>query len=157
MNRTLTGRHVLLTLVGTFGVVIAVNAYFVTRAVETYPGEDVQNPYLQGVDYNQTLARHAEQSATDWTATIGASRRTDGAAEITVAIDSHGKPLPQGFAVSGILRHPADAERDQPLRFQASGPNTFAARLANVDRGAWDVSLSASGAPFEASRRIWLP
>ena len=76
MNTQLTGRGVLIWLIGFFGVIIAMNAYFVTVSSRTFRGEDEQKPYLQGVEYNQTLARHAEQSALRWTAVVTANRKT---------------------------------------------------------------------------------
>ena len=60
MNK-LTGRGVLLILAGFFGVIILTNAIFITAAVRTFRGEDEAKPYLQGVEYNRTLVRRAEQ------------------------------------------------------------------------------------------------
>ena len=79
MNRTLTGRGVLFWLALFFGVVILTNAIFVTAAVKTFRGEDEQKPYLQGIAYNQTLARRAEQVELGWRAVIAAERSGDGA------------------------------------------------------------------------------
>ena len=46
MMRKLTGRAVLLLLVGFFGVIFATNAIFITAAVRTFRGEDEAKPYL---------------------------------------------------------------------------------------------------------------
>jgi nitrogen fixation protein FixH len=159
MTKSLTGKHVLLWLGGTFGVVFAVNALFVTKALDTYPGEDVQNPYLQGVDYNQTLAQRADQASLGWNATIDGSRSKAGEAAISVVVDAKDGALPPGFVLSGELRHPADAERDRALTFSKVGDKTFVSHVKSVGAGAWDVIVSAhdtKNIPFEATRRLWL-
>ena len=151
----LTDKHVLFSLLGTFAVVIGVNVFFVVSALDTYPGEDVQNPYLQGVAYNRTIAAHAAQTARGWRATISADRAPDGATLVSVTLDSK-MSLPAGLMLTGELRHPADAERDRALVFVRHG-NMFVGELDKVTPGAWDVSVHAvSPVLFEASRRLWL-
>jgi len=155
MTRTLSGRHVLGWLIGSFGVVFAINVLFIVKAIATYPGEDVHNPYLQGIDYNLTLADRAQQKARGWQATISAAR--SGNTDMTVSVTINGA-LPGDFGIKGALRHPMDAERDRLLSFQRVGRNTFESRVPSVRAGAWDVVVSATdNVPFEASRRIWLP
>jgi nitrogen fixation protein FixH len=157
MSKTLTGRHVLVWLVGSFAAVLAVNVLFIVKAIGTYPGEDVNNPYLQGIDYNHTLANRAQQTALGWRATIAAARDSHATVTVSVTLQS-GKALPPAFALTGRLRHPMDAERDRALAFRRTGRDSFESRLVAVPRGAWDVVVNASGPmPFEASRRVWLP
>jgi nitrogen fixation protein FixH len=158
MMKPLTGRGVLLWLLCTFGVVFAVNGFFIARAVSTYPGEDVHNPYLQGVDYNRRLQAHAEQAAEGWRATIGAKRIGANRIDIEVRVDNTEGSLPHNFSLSGLLRHPMDEERDRALKFTANGPHRFISRITGVSAGGWDIQVKANGSvPFEASRRIWLP
>ena len=159
MSKPLTGRHVLFWLFGVFGIVFAVNGFFIARAVTTYPGEDVANPYLQGVDYNRTLHAHADQAAQGWKATIDGRRLGKAHVAIRVAIENH-VALPADFELSGLLRHPMDAELDRKLTFHKTGAGLWEAELSHVAAGGWDVTVAANPAshvPFEASRRIWLP
>ena len=88
-NQKLTGRGVIVWLIATFGVVLAVNFYFIYQAERTYPGQDVSHPYLQGVDYNQTLDDRAKQAQLGWSAAIGGALAQDGTA--AVAVTSLGK------------------------------------------------------------------
>ncbi len=156
MTRTLTGTKILLWLLGTFGVVFAVNGLFIAKAVSTYPGEDVSNPYLQGIDYNRTLSDRAVQAANGWHATISGARTANGRVTISIIVSSR-ETLPAGFSLVGELRHPADAERDHKLRFVEPSPGTFVGQAAGVTSGAWDVVVRTnSRVPFEASRRLWL-
>jgi nitrogen fixation protein FixH len=158
MTRTLTGRDVLFWLVVIFGLVIAVNTAFIVISVRTYRGEDEQKPYLQGVEYNHTLAERAKQAELGWRATIGASRLQNGKARIAISlVQSDGRPETHA-ALSGELRHPADESRDLPLGLHEAGAGRYEGDVSGVASGAWDVIIRASGPqPFEASRRLWVP
>jgi len=157
MTRALTGRDVLLSLIAIFGLIFAVNTAFIVISVRTYRGEDEQKPYLQGVEYNHTLAERAKQSDLGWKASIGASRLANGKARIAVSlIQSDGKPMTHAVLV-GELRHPADEHRDVPLTLHETGAGEYQADI-DVARGAWDVIVRETGSqPFEASRRLWVP
>ncbi|HUO92430.1 MAG TPA: FixH family protein [Rhizomicrobium sp.] len=158
MTGELTGRGVLAWLSAFFLAIMAVNAYFVYAAVSTFRGEDEQKPYLQGVEYGQTLARRAEQKRLGWTATIGAERLPSGDVRVNIALrDSKGAPA-HDMALSGELRHPTDETRDHPLRLIELRTGQYVAEVAGVGPGAWDVVVtsSAKDTPFEASRRLWV-
>lgn len=160
MTRTLTGRDVLLWLVMIFGLVIAVNTAFIVISVRTYRGEDEQKPYLQGVEYNHTLAERAKQNSLGWTATIGASRLGSGDVRIAIAL-AHQDGTPETQAVlGGELRHPSDEGRDRPLRLHETSAGRYRGDVSGVARGAWDVVIKTQAserAPFEAIRRVWVP
>lgn len=157
-SREWTGRHILIALLATFAVVGGVNLYFVVIAERTYPGQDVAHPYLQGLEYNDTLKARAAQKALGWRAIIGATF-ADGKAIVTVTLhDKNGAPV-SGEALKGLLRHPANEEHDHVIAFHAQGGGVYTGRVANVRAGRWDVIVSRKTkkeAPFEASRRIWL-
>src|SRR5207244_4013009 len=93
VNGKLTGRGILLWLGGFFGIVIAVKAGFIWASIATYRGEDEQKPYLQGIEYNHTLERRAEQARLGWTSHIAAQRLPSGAIQVTVMLkDASGAP-----------------------------------------------------------------
>jgi nitrogen fixation protein FixH len=158
MNRTLSGRGVFLWLSGFFGLIIATNVFFVVLSVKTFRGEDEGHPYLQGVEYNETLARRADQARIGWRAEISSARLPSGRLEITAHLTQATGTPEKDAALKGELRHLADANRDRPIVFRESSPGTYVAVLDGVSRGSWDVLLKNTGAvPFEASRRIWAP
>lgn len=153
----LTGRKVLYILIASFGVVVGVNVFFIVEAVSTFRGEDEHNPYLQGLDYNDTLKAHSEQAALGWQASIAASRNARGSADVVVALaGKDGKPL-SNIRLEAELRHPSDAERDRVVALHAIDPGHYVANLPAIGSGAWDVIVRADGkTPFQASRRVWL-
>jgi nitrogen fixation protein FixH len=158
MNRVLTGRGVLLWLFLFFGVVIVTNVFFITVAVKTFRGEDEAKPYLQGIAYNQTLARRAEQAELGWHAFIAAERSGDKGAVVDLdVVDANGAPK-AGLVLTGELHHPSDEYRDRPIRFRELSPGHYRSEVENVRPGDWDViARTEQGTPFEASRRLWVP
>jgi len=159
MNRSLSGRDVLVWLAGFFGIIIAVNIWFVMASLRTFSGEDEQKPYLQGVAYNQTLARRAEQSALGWRATIATSRLESGAVRISVILNRPDGTPESGLTLTGELHHPADEGLDRTLHLEEKARGLYQAELAGIHRGEWDVivATAANLPPFEARRRLWVP
>ena len=154
--KPLTGRTVLIWLGGFFRLVIATNAFFITAAVKTFRGEDEQKPYLQGVEYNHTLALRAEQAKLGWRASIDGRRLPQGRVQILVSLQRRDGAPETNARLTGELRHPADETRDQPLRFSQLSSGLYAATV-QAPAGNWDVLVSnAQGAPFRAMRRLWL-
>jgi nitrogen fixation protein FixH len=61
-----------------------------------------------------------------------------------------------GAHLAGELRHPADENRDRALRFSQISSGLYQA-TAQAQPGNWDVLVAnAQGAPFQATRRLWL-
>ena len=158
MTWTLTGRGVALWFLGFFGIIFATNAYFITVAVKTFRGEDEQLPYLQGVEYNDTLAHRALQKKLGWQAIVAAVRQPDGKVRVSVSLRQPDGKAPPAEHLGGALRHPTDENRDQPLRLVADGGGDYHADLPKVSAGIWDVVLKSNkgDTPFEAVRRVML-
>lgn len=158
MRSKLTGRGVLLWLAGFFGVITAVNVAFIWVGVVTYRGEDEQKPYLQGIEFNHTLERRAEQAKLGWISHVAVDRLQSGVVQITVALrDSTGAPQSVG-ALDGELRHPADENRDHALHFVEHEKGEYQASVSGISAGVWDVVIStpAQAVPFEESERLWV-
>ena len=159
MKRELTGRGVLIWLIGFFVVIMAVNFAFIFVSVDTFRGEDEQKPYLQGIEYNATLAHRAAQARLGWHAEISATRLASGQVRVLVSLrDASGSPHALA-AASAELRHPSDENRDRTLALTPTSPGRYVADAGGVPSGAWDVVITgrAHDAPFEASRRLRVP
>jgi nitrogen fixation protein FixH len=140
--REIKGWHVLTAMLAFFGAVIAVNVVFVVFAVGSFPGEDVRRSYLQGVQYNETLAERRAQDALGWRAAadfVGDSRSA--ALEVEL-IDREGRPV-NGAAVQGELRWPADARHDRTLAFESVGNGRYRAELGDLTEGRWRLRARA--------------
>jgi nitrogen fixation protein FixH len=160
MSGKLSGRSVLAILVAFFGVIVAVNVVFIVDAVTTFRGEDEQLPYLQGIEFNHTLQRRAEQAGLGWNATLSARRDASGRVRVQVGMrDRSGQPLEHLMLVTE-LRHPTDSAHDRKVVLTEMGNGTYEGSFADVSPGAWDVLIelaSPKNVAFEAGRRTWLP
>jgi nitrogen fixation protein FixH len=158
MKRELKGRHVLLVLLGFFGVTIGVNAAMATYAITTFSGEDISDPYVNGLAYNKTLAARSAQTKLRWTATIDATRATT-VTNVAVVVHDHEHQDVRGLKVSITFRRPTNAKLDRTEALNAASDGTYAASLTGVAPGAWDLIVStaaADGTRFEATRRVVL-
>jgi nitrogen fixation protein FixH len=130
------GRHVLIAMLAFFGAVIAVNVTFVVFAVQSFPGEDVRRSYLQGLNYNDTLAQRRSEAALDWSASATLIEQ-DGAPAVEIDLrDRQSAPI-DGLTVTGELRWPTTAEFDHTLTFEPRGAGRYIARVPDLRAGRW--------------------
>jgi nitrogen fixation protein FixH len=91
-SKGLRGVHVFWITAAFFGVIFVVDGVFIARAVGTFPGEDVPNSYVQGIDYNQTIAQRAVQKQLGWTAEVGFGDRSPRTLIVRI-MDASGSPV----------------------------------------------------------------
>lgn len=155
--RELRGVHVFLMIAAFFAVTIAVDGYFIVRAVATFPGETVPKSYLQGLDYNRIVERRRRQEELGWSAAIGAT----GAGVVLTVTSKSGDPV-EGLIASARVRTPGAPQFDldldltevRPGVHQSTGPVALAPRSS--------VFIEARTEPggdvvFEAHRRVGGP
>jgi nitrogen fixation protein FixH len=161
-GRVIRGKHVLFGMFAMFGLVIAVNLVFVWFALDTFTGVSTENPYKEGLAYNQVLAARDAQRDTGWQGAVTydreGAREENGPRQITVSLsDRNGKPL-SGLSLDGSLRRPTHAGVDQPLVWRETAPGRYTAEVSLPELGNWDLAVSArdgDGPPFEMKARLW--
>lgn len=149
---TLKGWHVLLMFVAFFGIDIAINAVFIARAYNTFPGETSQTPYEDGLVYDKTIKRLQAEKALGWKVQVGEIQ--PGRLGVTLT-DPSGAPL-DGLAVSVTAHRPATESGQQTARLTASGAGAYSADTPWL-HGAWDLSVTATdraGHTLTAERRV---
>ncbi len=104
----LRGIHVLWGILAFFGFMIAIQTIFVVQAVRTFPGEEVEKSYLQGLDYNRTLERRAAQRDLGWTAQAGVE--ADSALVVRLS-DASAQPV-RALNVTARAHHPGQPEEE---------------------------------------------
>jgi nitrogen fixation protein FixH len=158
--KELKGIHVLASLLTFFGAVIAVNVYFIVKAIDSFPGEDEKKSYAQGLRYNDTLQDRARQRALGWRAVAALTPQSASGVRLEVRLlDRNGAPI-DGLAISGELRRPADAKLDRALSFEARGAGLYVAKVPALDEGRWTLraqARSASGHLDFGKAMIWQP
>ncbi|MBX3428328.1 MAG: FixH family protein [Hyphomonadaceae bacterium] len=138
------GWHVLAIILAFFSIIIAVNVTFAIYAVRSFPGEDVQRSYLQGLHYNNVLAERRAQAAQGWRATA-ALREDPAGAVLEVWLTSRDVSI-DGAMLSGILEWPTSSQFDRPLNFESLGDGRYVARLGEITPGRWRLRARAESA-----------
>jgi len=133
--RPITGRKVLLGMIGFFGVVIAVNVTMATLAVDSFTGVVVDNGYVASQQFNRWIARGEAEAAIGWRATAS----TPGGVPEVAVTDALGHPL-AGASVTLHLHHPLRADDARRVTLAERGPGRYAA-AAPLPRGQWEATV----------------
>ena len=156
----LKGWHVLLIMLAFFGVMFTVNGFFLYSAITSFPGEDVEKSYLQGLNYNQTLEARRAQAELGWTVRAGLAG--DDADRIAVQVtDTDGAPVSR-LNVEAKLRRLVTGAEDVVVGLEAaSAPGSYAADLPDVASGQWDLIVTATDrsgdVQLEARKQVRVP
>lgn len=151
------GRHVLMGLIGFFGVMILANGIFLYYAVGTFNGFATDNAYQRGLDYNERIAADAAQAARGWqpAAHYEPARR-----QLVVEVkDARGR-LVAGLSVSGDVRRPVTDRQDRPVSLQEIAPGRYAVPV-ELAPGQWIFSAQlaeagSSAIAFRLKQRLWV-
>ena len=155
----LTGRHVLMMLIGFFAVVFAVNAYMMRVAIMTFSGVESATPYKNGLAYNTEIAGGKRQAALGWTVNAHVDRGSEGRAAVSVDARDAGGMGVSGVAVKAVLERPAEKRADRGAEMRELGGGRFAAALEDVAAGQWDLVIEMTRADervFKSRSRIVL-
>lgn len=158
-GEALTGRHVLIMLLGFFGVVLAVNGIMLYVAASSFTGIETENAYVKGLAYNETLNAAEAQKALGWTVELDQRSLDGGLREVTAVFrDQSGRPL-DGLAVTAELRRPVHEDMDRTLALMPLGGGRYGAEVELPLLGQWDARLEATtpdGRVFRMDKRLWL-
>ena len=158
-RKELTGRTVLIALLGFFAIVFTANGFLVHYALATLAGVDTPNAYKAGLAFETEIEAAARQQARSWQVAEHVERHGDGSVAIALRpIDAAGHAV-TGLTVFGTLRHPADARRDRPVAFTEAAPGIYLAS-DTAPAGSWTlaVDLTKGGQrQFRSENRIVLP
>ena len=159
METRLTGKHVLLILLGAFAVIGVVNAAFIYFAVSTGPGEERGASYEVGLRYNNILAEERTQNALQW---HHQSQIAQGA-RLRISITDNGAAPVAGLTVTGNFGRPAAGNADRSLAFKEVDAGLYEATLGQIEPGSWVLSFVAEkarpgGEPatYRVKERLWL-
>lgn len=139
----LTGRHVLIAFILFFGVVIVTDFVFVRLAVTSFPGEQVEKSYYQGLNYNEKLAEKRRQAATGWSIQLVSTPQAGLAGDVEVRLSSSSGRGIEAAEVAGQIVRPMTDEGLQELAFVHQGDGIYVARANALGRGVWDLSIEA--------------
>ncbi|MFT3723300.1 MAG: FixH family protein [Hyphomonadaceae bacterium] len=157
--KALRGIHVFWWVVGFFAVTIALDSLFVVWAIQTFPGEQVKNSYVLGLDFNHEVARRKAQEQLGWVAEIGV--RDEPARMLVVRVKEAGAAAVTGLKIMAST-HVAGQASAQALALAEQLPGEYVAPLDLPSGARLEVVASASrpasdAIVFEAAKTLELP
>ena len=134
----LTGRMVLLWLVGFFGAVFAVNALMVHAAISTFGGVETVSSYKAGQQFEQDVATAQRQGALHWRVAGKLVRDNAGQVILDFTARDATDALLSGLTADARLTHPTDQRLDHAIPIRPVGAGEFYGRTA-VPAGQWEL------------------
>ena len=157
--KPLTGRLVLIMLLGFFGVVFGVNFTMMRLAIATLPGTEVDSAYSASLGYEKEIAAAHDQTARKWKVEAHIERDGSGGAILQVdARDDSGRPM-TGLKFQGTLERPTDKRADLAVSLAEVGIGIYRGSAPAVAPGQWDLVLegdSAGQRMFMSRNRVLL-
>jgi nitrogen fixation protein FixH len=141
-ERRWTGRTILLTLLGFFGVVFAVNGVMIYEALSTLSGVDTDSAYQAGLQFEQEVATVKAQDSRQWRVDAKLTPMAGGERLDVSARDAAGQPL-GGMQASAIFERPTDRRLDRSVVLVADAAGRFHGS-AEVAIGQWDIVIVLS-------------
>lgn len=154
----LRGIHVLLMLIGFFGVIFAVNGVFLASALKSYTGVVSNEPYVKGLRYNERIEAGERQAKLGWQETLAIGM--SGEIALTVS-DDGGRPV-RGLELAGNIGRPSTSKADRPVALVEAEPGRYVAHTEALGEGTWVIALEGTSRDHGADpvyrlrRRVWL-
>jgi len=145
---TLSGRHVLITLLVFFAVVASVNGLMMRLAISSMPGLDARNGYDVSQRYNAKIEAATAQQGRGWQVTAQVGRGAYGALVAADFASSNLAPL-GGMTVSARLEHPATRQMDRSLALKETTPGHYEGLVPGLPGGAWTLVRRVEKAGLE--------
>ena len=152
----LTGRHVLLAMIAFFGLIFAVNGYFLYAALSTHTGLVAVEPYRKGLAYNQRIAAAERQTQLGWTESLS----VEASGRVALGLATPMGEAAHGLQITGVIGRPSTERHDRLLRF-VEKDRQYIADAGPLPTGGWIVTIVAradteSEPVFRVRRRLWL-
>ena len=136
----LTGRMVLLMLIGFFGLVTIVNVVMIRAAISTFGGVDTPSSYQAGLAYKADEAAAAAQNARHWSVEAHLTPARAAAEIVTIEVlDDAGVPVTNA-EVAARLAHPIDERRDIAFAVTEIDAGTYSG-TAPAGPGQWFLAI----------------
>ena len=133
------------------GLVMAVNARFVTLAITTFPGAASLDDFDTSNQYNTIMSRVDQQNALGWKVRAEAG---EAAAPAILIAGPDGRPL-GGATVQAVARRPLGDDPDTNVALTEVAPGRYVVAVP-LRQGQWDLLLhvSAGGHNMRVTRRV---
>lgn len=124
-----------------FGVIFAVNIFYIYLSKQTWRGLATQDSYQKGLQYNQTLKQAQKQKELGWTINIEPTRITSQVIDLKIKIQDHAGADIKDAKVFIEFRRPtqegSDFTKDIP-----SNDDIYRSEIKFPLPGQWDFAIS---------------
>jgi len=155
MPTRLTGKHVLLTLFGFFGVIFAVNGAFIYYAMESWTGLDIDNSFIRGLSFEEDI-----QEAHEWKVEIDPEEIASGRVRLTVLIERIDGRSALPYSLDAEIRRPAVDRYDQRIELAPQDAHRYVGQIDLSGRGQWQIRVRGrdenQAVLFRADKRLYL-
>ena len=141
LGKPITGRTVLIWLLGSFAVIFAANFALIYVALTTLHGEETENSYDASQVYNQKLAAAKAQELLGWTVNVTTRQENGGVRVVADIRDRDGLAVP-GLEVHAKFMHPIDRFSDRDAMLASDGAE-YEGFAGNVHIGRWTLNIEA--------------
>lgn len=146
VSSSVKGVHVLYTLIAFFVVVIVVNVVFLRFALSSFPGEEIEGSYYNGLGYGQEIAARQAQHQAGWRFSVLAQPAAEQAGQIIIRVTMNDRAITSETMISGRLIRAATEEGAIDLEFRRAADGTYTSNTPALAPGRWNFSLEASDA-----------
>ncbi len=142
-------------LIGSMGVVVAVNIAMVSFALHTFPGQAGSDGFDLSNHYDQVLEKVRQEAALGWNVRLLPG---DTGHPVVLLADRTGAPL-RDAQVQATAERPLGPPETTHLMFHDEGAGHYVADAALATPGQWELQLSATaqGHSIAATKRIVVP
>ncbi|MDP3495591.1 MAG: FixH family protein [Hyphomonadaceae bacterium] len=158
-SKGLRGVHVLWMVIAFFAFIIGTDTYFIIRAVNTFPGEQVRNSYVLGLDYNREIEGRNRQAELGWKAEAGVIN--DGRAALVVRFVDKAQSAVTGLDVRASYFVVGGGREDHVMLLAESAPGEYRVYLEDAHAGRAEFTITAARGDgetvFRASKVAVIP
>lgn len=141
-GRPLTGRMVLMWLLGFFFVVFAANVVFIYYAVGTFPGLEVASSYKAGQLFETEVDAARAQTDRGWTVDLTTERGDASTTVVATFLDRDDRPE-RDLEVAVAIAHPAMTGADTLVTLQETRPGRYEGTVPVREVGRRTLVLTA--------------
>ncbi|MEM9330889.1 MAG: FixH family protein [Pseudomonadota bacterium] len=147
-----TGRHMLFSMIGFFGVIIAVNFTMAYLAKGSWTGLVVKNSYVASQHFNEGLEKAEAQRRAGLSSSLAYAR-----GKLLLELKTGDAFIPNAYELVADIGRPAYEQEDQTLSFAGAGAHAYVLDI-NLDPGVWQVTVRSqtSGFAYRRDARIFV-
>lgn len=134
----------LVILFGFFLIIFVANGFLIYFASSSWTGLVSHDHYREGLEYNETLARHQAQESLGWNTELDTSRLAPGQKGM-IQFSMHDKEMRPitGATLTGVLYRPVQEAQDLAFTLDETAPGVYNAGLTATSPGHWGVKITA--------------